>query len=259
MTATDYWQGKTILITGGGGGMGRASAKRFAEAGARVVVADLARDRAEAVAGEIGRDAIAIETNVARVSDCERMVAAAVAATGRLDLLINGAGIWVEGAADTMSEADWDRVIDVNLKGTFFACRYAIPELEKTGGQIINISSDAGLVGNNGAAIYCASKGGVTLLTKALSLELAPRGIRVNAICPCDVETPMIEFQAKTYGNGDPAAYRRNLLSKYPQGAKARFVTAEEIAAFIFALASPDLAPITGASLPIDFGLTAGY
>ncbi len=259
MTDTGYWQGKTVLVTGGGGGMGQAIAQRFAAAGAKLVVADLAVERAEAVATEVGNGAIAVGANVARVIDCERMVGAAIEATGRLDLLVNGAGVWVEGDADTMMEEDWDRVIDVNLKGTFFSCRYAIPELEKTGGQIVNISSDAGLVGNNGAAIYCASKGGVSILTKALAIELAPRGIRVNAICPCDVETPMIEFQAKTYGQGDPEAYRQNLLSKYPQRDRARFAKPQEIAAFIFALTSPDLAPVTGANLSIDFGLTAGY
>ena len=165
------------------------------------------------------------------------MVAKTVARFGRLDVLINAAGVWVEGESSTMSEAQWDRTIDINLKGTFFACRYAIPELEKTGGQIINIASDAGLMGNAGAAIYCASKGGVVLLSKALALELAPRGIRVNAICPCDVETPMLEFQAREFGGGDPQAYLAKLKSIYPQGARQRFARPAEIAAFIAAIA----------------------
>jgi NAD(P)-dependent dehydrogenase (short-subunit alcohol dehydrogenase family) len=144
------------------------------------------------------------------------------------------------------------------LKGTFFTCCYAIPELEKIEGQIINIASDAGLMGSAGAAIYCASKGGVVLLTKALALELAPKGIRVNAICPCDVETPMLEFQAQEFGGGDPDAYLAKLKSIYPQGPRQRFAKSSEIAAFIFAIAAPGLAPITGAALPIDFGTTAG-
>jgi NAD(P)-dependent dehydrogenase (short-subunit alcohol dehydrogenase family) len=143
------------------------------------------------------------------------------------------------------------------LKGTFFTCRYAIPELEKTGGQIINIASDAGLMGSAGAAIYCASKGGIVLLTKALALELAPKGIRVNAICPCDVETPMLEFQAREFGGGNPD-YLAKLKSIYPQGARQRFAKPTEIATFIFAIAARGLAPITGAALPIDFGTTAG-
>lgn len=253
------WAGKTVLITGGSGGLGRSVASRYAAAGAGVAIADLSQEQADAVAAEIGGGSFGLACDVSKVADCQRMIDATVARTGRLDLLVNAAGIWVEGAADDMTEAQWDHVIDVNLKGTFFASRFAIPALEKTGGQIINVGSDAGLVGNKGAAIYCASKGGVSLLTKALALELAPRGIRVNAVCPCDIETPMIEFQANTYGDGDPDGYKRNLLAKYPQGDLARFSRPEEIAAFIYAITMPEMAPIVGACLPIDFGLTAGY
>jgi NAD(P)-dependent dehydrogenase (short-subunit alcohol dehydrogenase family) len=260
MAVTDSaWSGKTVLVTGGGGGLGRAIGQRFAAAGAIVALADLAGDRAAAAAAEIGRGAFGLACDISKVGDCQRMIEETVARSGRLDLLVNAAGIWVEGDADQMLESDWDKVIDVNLKGTFFASRYAIPQLEQTGGQIINVSSDAGVVGNKGAAIYCASKGGVNLLTKALALELAPRGIRVNAVCPCDIETPMIEFQANTFGGGDPDGYKRNLLSKYPQGERARFSRPSEIAAFIYAITAPDLAPVVGACLSIDFGLTAGY
>ena len=123
---------------------------------------------------------------------------------GRLDVLVNCAGVWVEGPTDTMTEADWDRVVDVNLKGTFQMCRHAIPALEATGGCIVNVSSDAGLWGNKGAAIYSASKGGVTVLSKALAVELAERGVRVNVVCPGDVDSPMIRYQAETFGGGDP-------------------------------------------------------
>jgi NAD(P)-dependent dehydrogenase (short-subunit alcohol dehydrogenase family) len=255
------WQGKTVLITGGGGGMGRAAADRFLAAGADLAIADIdagrLADYAAAHAAEKGR-LLSIAADVRLVADCERMVREAVARFGRLDLLINGAGVWVEGPSDRMTEAEWDRTLDINLKGTFFACRYAIPALEKTQGSILNIASDAGLIGNAGSAIYCASKGGVVLLTKALARELAPRGIRVNAICPCDVDTPMLDFQANTYGDGDPAGYKAKLLSIYPQGERARFARPEEVAEFIFRIASPKLAPITGAALSIDFGTTAG-
>lgn len=253
------WAGKTVLVTGGCGGLGRAIGARYALNGATVVIADLSQDGAQATAGEIGPNCLGLACDVSKVGDCERMIDMTLDRTGRLDLLINAAGIWVEGDVDQMTERDWDRVIDINLKGTFFACRFAIPALEKTGGQIVNISSDAGLIGNKGAAIYCASKGGVSLLTKALALELAPRGVRVNAVCPCDIDTPMIDFQANTYGNGDPSAYKRNLLSKYPQGDRARFSQPNEIAAFVYAITLPELAPLVGACLPIDFGLTAGY
>jgi NAD(P)-dependent dehydrogenase (short-subunit alcohol dehydrogenase family) len=254
------WQHKTILITGGSGGMGRAIVERFLSEGANVVAADIDTERLAGLERDMkaGARFLAIPTDVTKVADCERMVHAALDRFGGLDVLVNGAGVWVEGPSDEATEAQWDRTLDINLKGTFFACRYAIPALEKTAGTILNIASDAGLIGNAGAAIYCASKGGVVLLTKALARELAPRGIRVNAICPCDVDTPMIKFQAETYGEGDPQAYLDRLLSVYPQAARARFVRAEEVAEFVFQIASPKLTPITGAALSMDFGTTAG-
>jgi NAD(P)-dependent dehydrogenase (short-subunit alcohol dehydrogenase family) len=251
MTSDISWAGKTVLITGGAGGMGQAMARQFASTGAIVVVADLKP-------GELQPNSHFIKCDVSRVSDCAEAIACTITKTGRLDLLINAAGLWVEGASAAMTEEQWDLVMDVNLKGTFFMCRHAIPELIKTTGQIINIASDAGLMGNAGAAIYCASKGGVVLLTKALALELAPRGVRVNAICPCDVETPMLDQQASIYGAGDPAAYRAALKTQYPQAENTRFANPQEIASFVFMVASPTLAPLTGAALSIDFGTTAG-
>jgi NAD(P)-dependent dehydrogenase (short-subunit alcohol dehydrogenase family) len=147
----------------------------------------------------------------------------------------------------------------VNLKGPFFLAAAGIPHLAASRGCIVNVASDAGLVGNAGAAAYCASKGGLVLATRAMALELAPRGVRVNAVCPGDVDTPMIAFQAERYGGEDPQGYRARLLSRYPQGQAARFVRAEEVAEMIFYLASPAAAPVTGAALSIDFGITAGY
>ncbi len=252
------WRGKTVLITGGTGGMGLAFAQRYRAAGANLALADVDQAGLDKAAKTFAPQCLTIASDVTRVTDCKRMVDETVRRFGRLDLLINAAGIWVEGPADEMSEAMWDRCIDINLKGTFFACRHAIPALEKTGGAILNIASDAGLMGSKGASIYCASKGGVVLLTKALALELAPRGVRCNAVCPCDVDTPMIEYQANTFGKGDPEAYKRALLTIYPQGQRARFATAGEIAEFVYAVSSPSLAPLTGACLSIDFGTTAG-
>ena len=252
------WSGRTILVTGGSGGIGRAIAARFARDDACLYLCDINRTALDEAVRHLGDGAHGIEADVTQVAHCDRAVETAVGATGRLDLLVNAAGLWTEGPSDAAVEAEWDRVIGVNLKGTFFMCRYAIPHLEKTGGSIINISSDAGVIGSKGAAIYCASKGGVNLLTKALGRELAERGIRANAICPCDVETPMLEYQANTFGRGDPEGYRRALLSIYPQATKARFAKPEEIAAFVHFVASPEAAPITGACLSIDFGTTAG-
>jgi NAD(P)-dependent dehydrogenase (short-subunit alcohol dehydrogenase family) len=250
------WQSKVVLITGAASGMGLAFARRFAAAGASLALADLQAERLAATAPTLGTASLAITADVARVADCAAMVSAAVARFGRLDLLINSAGVWVEGPAEEMGEGEWDRCLDINLKGTFFACRYAIPELRKTAGVIINIASDAGLMGSAGASIYCASKGGVVQLTRALALELAPDGVRCNAICPCDVDTPMLAGQAAVYGRGDPEGYTRKLRAIYPQGERTRFVRPEEVAEFLFAVAG--LEPITGACLPIDFATTAG-
>ena len=249
------------LIAGGAGGIGSAICATFAREGYRVAIADLASTALDQAILRLGTDtqsALAVSLNLRQPGSCEDAVSRVISWAGRVDVLVNAAGIWREGDATTVSEADWDLVMDVNLKGAFFLIQAALPHL-KAGATIINIASDAGLVGNAGAALYCASKGGLVLLTKALALELAPRQIRVNAVCPGDVATPMIEFQAQQYGVGDPEGYKRRLLSHYPQGAAARFITADEVARFVAYLCAPEAAPITGAALSMDFGVTAGY
>lgn len=254
------FNGKSVLITGGSGGMGRATAQAFLQEGARVLLADIDEARLAEVTSELSAlgPVSGFRTDVTKPDQCRGAIEAAVERQGRLDILVNGAGVWVEGPAEAVTEAEWDRTVDINLKGTFFCCRHAIPHLVETRGAIVNIISDAGLMGYANTSVYCASKGGVTLLTRSLGLELAPKGVRVNGVCPCDVDTPMIEFQAQTYGGGDPEGYKRKLLGLYPQGERARFVTADEIAAFVLFLCSDAAAPITAACLPIDFGLTAG-
>lgn len=251
------------LVTGGASGIGLAVARRLAASGFEVLLGDLDAARLAAAVDALGGAAAGIRghaVDVASPEACAALVGAAVlSGAGRLDVLVNSAGVWHEGPTAETTEADWDHTIDVNLKGTFFTCRHAIPALQRAGGCIVNIASDAGLVGNAGAAVYSASKGGVVLLTRSLALELAPLGVRVNAVCPCDVATPMLDFQARTFGAMDPEAYRAKLLAHYPQGARARFATPEEVAALVGFLASAEAAPITGAALPIDFGLTAGY
>jgi len=251
---------RVALITGGASGIGRATADRLARDGFHLALADIDAAGLDKAVGTLGAEAaIAVPTDVRSFEACAAAVATAVGRFGRLDVLVNCAGVWVEGPTDTMTEADWDRVVDVNLKGTFFACRFAIPHLERTEGCIVNLSSDAGLVGTAETAIYNASKGGVSLLTRSLGLELAPRGVRVNAVCPNDVQTPMLAGQARDYGGDDPEGYLAALLANYPQKGRARFILPEEIAALIVYLASPEAAPITGACIPIDFGSTAGY
>jgi NAD(P)-dependent dehydrogenase (short-subunit alcohol dehydrogenase family) len=200
-----------------------------------------------------------VQADIRSVAECERVVAETLARHGRLDALVNCAGVWVEGDSALATEEQWSLCMDVNLKGTFFMCSRALPALKASKGAIVNISSDAGVVGNAGAAIYCASKGGVTVMSKALAVELAPAGVRVNALCPADIMSPMLQGQADRFGNGDPQRYFRQLLSHYPQGDAARFITPQEVAQHIAFLLSPAAAAMTGASVMLDSGVTAGY
>ena len=249
---------RAVLITGGAGGMGRAIAARFLADGDTVMLADRTDDALAEAAAQLGEVAT-VTTDVTVVDDCERMVDTTVEQLGGIDVMVCTAGVWVEGPTAEMTEDQWDRTIDVNLKGTFFACRFAIPALIASQGSIVAISSDYGLVGGPGAAIYNASKFGVNGIVKSLALELAPHGVRVNSVCPADVETPMLAGQARDYGGGDEAGYLAALKATLPQGERARFIRADEIAAAVAFLASDQAAPITGVCLPVEWGVTAGY
>ena len=252
---------RTVVVTGAAGGVGAATARRFADAGATLVLGDRDAAALETLCGQLAAVAVVhgVACDVTKVADVENLMAEAVAETGGIDVLVNAAGLWVEGPSEEMTEEEWDRVMSVNLKGTFFCCSRAIPALKERQGCIINLSSDCGLVGTPETAIYTASKGGVSLMTKALAIELAPHLVRVNAVCPADIMTPMLQYQADTYGGGDPECYFKRLLTGYFQGENARFITPEEVAELIFFLASPPAAPITGANVSIDFGTSAGY
>jgi NAD(P)-dependent dehydrogenase (short-subunit alcohol dehydrogenase family) len=245
-----------VLVTGAAGGMGTAICRRFAGAGWRVAGIDV--DRAGLDTLQFDNFLVGIPADVRTAAACHAALGECIARAGRLDALVNAAGVWREGLVEACSEEDFDVVMDVNTKGTFFMCAAAIPHLRATRGSIVNISSDAGRQGNLGAAAYCASKGAVTLFTKALALELAPDDIRANVVSPADVDTPMLQFQAERYGRGDPAGYYRALLEKYPQGAKARFIQPAEVAELVFFLCSPSAASITGADMAIDRGYSAG-
>jgi NAD(P)-dependent dehydrogenase (short-subunit alcohol dehydrogenase family) len=238
-----------VLVTGAAGGIGGAVVRRFQGGGWRVVALDV---RTSPVGD------LVIEADLRDVAQCRSAIERAVNWAGRLDAVVNAAGVWTEGPSEHTLEPDFDRVLDVNLKGLYFLTSAAIPHLAARGGAIVNLSSDAGIQGNAGAAVYCASKGAVSILTKALALELAPRGIRVNAVCPGDVDSPMLHGQAHEFGGDDPDAYLGKLLAGYPQGPHARFIRPEEVAELIWFLAQPHAAPITGANVAIDFGLSAG-
>jgi NAD(P)-dependent dehydrogenase (short-subunit alcohol dehydrogenase family) len=252
---------RVVLISGAAGGIGSVTAERFAAGGWDVALTDLdvpglvdVGKRLKSLGRLVGR----YPGDLRSVKTCREVVREAASASGRLDCLVCAAGVWTEGPADETCEADWDRVIDVNLKGLFFLAAASIPYLAANSGSIVNLSSDAGIQGVTGAAVYSASKGAVTNLTRALALELAPRGVRVNAVCPGDVDTPMLRAQAKDFGGDDPAGYLESLLRQYPQADRARFIAAEEIAELIWYLAQDRATPITGANLSIDFGISAG-
>lgn len=257
MFAPDLFHDKIFLISGAGGGVGSATARLLSNLGAKLALTDANTETLQATALPLG--ALALVGDIRSAAACEEIIARTLAVYGRLDGVVNAAGIWVEGPTESATEAEFAACIDVNLKGTFFLCARAIPALASSKGAIVNISSDAGVIGNAGAAIYCASKGGVTVMTKALARELAPRGVRVNALCPSDISSPMLQGQADRYGAGDTQAYFNQLLQHYPQGPSARFLTPEEVALNVAFLFSPAAAAITGATQMLDFGLTAGY
>lgn len=255
--APGLFAGKVVLVTGAAGGVGAAVARLLHGLGATLALSDL--DAAGLGRVALPLNALPLPADLRRVADCAAIVDETVETLGRLDGLVNCAGVWVEGDSASATEADWDLCLDVNLKGTFFTCARAIPALTASRGAIVNIASDAGVVGNAGAAIYCASKGGVVLASRALALELAPAGVRVNALCPSDIASPMLQGQADRFGGGDPAGYLARLLGHYPQGPAARFITPDEVALQVAYLLSPAAAATTGAAVMMDFGLTAGY
>lgn len=246
-----------MLVTGAGRGIGRSCAKAFAAAGARVVGCDINSEAGEAVAEEIRADggkALFVQADVARSADVRGIVAAAEDAYDRIDILINNAAVESATRIEDTSEKEWDRVLAVNLTGYFLTCKYALPGLKATSGTIVNIASMVGLVGQGGSIAYTTSKGGVIALTKALAIDLAHSGIRVNCICPGVVDTPMMrewfELQA------DPDAARNEVLKFQMIG---RMTEPEEIAAACLFLADDDASSITGIALPVDGGATLGY
>ncbi|WZL71879.1 SDR family NAD(P)-dependent oxidoreductase [Clostridiaceae bacterium 35-E11] len=254
-------ENKVIIVTGGSGGIGLATAKKFLENGGIVYLADINEERLKTAVEDLSQYGTVkyVVTNVTKASECENLIQSVAKDAGKIDVVVNGAGVWVEGPSETMTEEMWDRTIDVNLKGTFFVCSRAIPELEKTKGCIVNVNSDAGIGGNPENCIYNASKGGVSLVTQSLGLELAPKQIRVNSVCPCDVDTPMLQGQARDYGNGDPEGYIKKLVSNYPAKENARVIKPEEVAEAVYFLASDKCPAITAQNISLDWGLNSGY
>jgi len=250
-------QGKTALITGGAGGIGRATAILFAREGAAVSVIDLNDEAGTGVARDIcagGGRAIFERADVTRADACKRVVERTAREFGGVHILFNNAGIIRRASVVETSEADWDAVMAVNVKSIFFMCREVIPVMRKAqGGSIINTASGWGLAGGARAAAYCASKGAVVLLTKAMAIDHGRENIRVNCICPGDTDTAMLRGEARQLGESE-----NRFLAEAARRPLGRVGTPEEIAQAALYLASNASSFVTGTALVVDGGGLAG-
>ena len=245
---------KRVLVTGASRGIGFDIAKMFLDAGAHVAIHGRTEESAGAAMERLSdyEHTVAAPGNIGTVAGCESAVETAIEAFGGLDILVNNAGVGAGRPIADCDEAMWDAHCDVNLKGLFFCCKAALPELKQSNGNIVNIASDAGLMGVPGITVYCGTKGGVVNMSRAMALELAP-DVRVNCICPGYVETDMIRDSNNR--KADPAAARQKMVDYAPL---KRIASTEEIAHGVLYLASHEARFITGTSLAIDGGATAG-
>jgi NAD(P)-dependent dehydrogenase (short-subunit alcohol dehydrogenase family) len=246
-------EGRVALVTGAASGIGFACAQLLAARGARVALFDINADQGKARAGEIGAGAGFFATDVASEESVTGSIKSVIDRFGRLDILVNCAAIQIMGTLLETSSENWDRLHQVNLKGVFLCSKAAMPHLQASGaGAIVNISSILGVVADPELTAYGAMKGGVIALTKAMALGYGPSGVRVNCICPGDVNTPMV---AAYFDNApDPAALRAEVNSKY---ALRRIAEPKEIAEVVAFLASPSASFMTGTILIVDGGLTS--
>ncbi len=249
-------QDKVALITGGTSGIGEATATLFAKEGAKIAITGRNEKRGNAVTEQITRNgghAVIITSDVRKSSDCQLAVDEILRAFGRIDILFNNAGVFYPHTTLDCSEEEWDEQIDINLKGTFLMSKAVLPHMiQRRSGVIINNSSGWGIVGGDAAVAYCASKGGVVLLTKAMAIDHGRQGIRVNCICPGDVDTPMLPEDARMRG-----MKWEDYLAGCGNRPLGRIGTADEIAKAALFLASDDSSFMTGAALVVDGGGSA--
>ncbi len=250
------FSGKRVLVTGSSRGIGQAAARQFFQSGAQVAVNGRTPDSTAAGMAALGDSdrLVAAPGDVSSVAGCEAVVAAAVEGLGGLDILVNSAGVAFFLPLEDSDEAVWDATLDTNLKGTFFCMRAAAGPLRDSGGNIVNVASDAGLIGEKGLSVYCASKGGVVNLTRAMALELAPT-VRVNCVCPGYVDTDMVRRDGIDQADDSQAA-EQAIVDYAPL---KRISKPAEIAKAIAYLAGEDALFITGSALQIDGGSTAGH
>ena len=246
-------EGKRAIVTGAGAGIGRAIALRMSEDGAQVVISDVDEEGANEVASELEGDSLVQRADVTKEDEVEALVRRVVEEWGGLDVMVNNAGVGIAASTPETTEEDWDVVLHVCLKGTFFGMKYAIPTMRDSGGgSVINMSSIAALVGLNDRAAYSAAKGGILSLTRAAAIDHIEEGIRVNCIAPGTVDTPWVA--RITAGYDDPEEARETMKARQPHG---RLVTPEEIAAMAAYLASDEAGSVVGACMVVDGGMTA--
>jgi meso-butanediol dehydrogenase / (S,S)-butanediol dehydrogenase / diacetyl reductase len=247
--------GKVIVLTGGADGIGNECACAYVREGAAVVIVDRDGKKAEQTAGELGSACMALQADAADGSAVQGAIDAVLARYGKLDAVHNNAGIASPSKPlDLTTEAEWDELMRVNLKSVFWTTRYALDALAESRGTILNTASMVGLIGQDNHAAYVATKGGLIALTKAMALDYAPRGIRVNAICPAAVRTPMLEKWCDEHP--EPARIRRYLDEMHPLGACPRGDVIADSAVFLLSERSRF---ITGCILPVSGGAELGY
>jgi NAD(P)-dependent dehydrogenase (short-subunit alcohol dehydrogenase family) len=252
------FRGKTIVVTGGGKGIGRACALAAAAEGGAVVVADRDLAQAEATARravDCGGNAFAIDCDVRNPTQVEALFAEVAAKADGTDVLINNAGVIKNGTVVEMSEADWDVMFDVNIKGMFLTCKHAIPQMRgRGGGSIVNLASVSSFASTPKSVAYSATKGAVVTFTRALAVDHAAENIRCNCVAPGSIQTPLLQSAAEYFAPGDPVGAIADWGRSHPLG---RVGTPEEVAKLILFLASDDAAFCTGGCYLIDGGLLA--
>jgi NAD(P)-dependent dehydrogenase (short-subunit alcohol dehydrogenase family) len=254
-------KGKVAIISGAGSGIGEATAKLFASLGARVVIADWNEAEANRVASEINLlaaahhgKALAVKTDVSSEQQVKLLVQETLAAFGAIDILFNNAAVVLPKELEDITEVEWTRTLDINLKSVYLMIKFCIPEIRKSRGSIVNMSSLSGLLGQKQNPVYSATKGAIIAMTKALAMDYAKDGVRVNCICPAGVMTPLLEEWIEQ--QPDPAATVQALIDMHPLG---RCATTDEIAQAVLYLASEQAYFITGVALPVDGVASLGY
>ena len=250
-------EGKVAIVTGSSKGIGEGIARIFSKEGAKVVITCRHEDEGRKMVNELGAkkgNATFIKTDVTKNADIQNLIKKTIEVYGRLDILVNNAGYHLSKNAEETSEDEWEFIQNTNLRSTFLCSKYAIPYLKKTKGNIINISSMVGVVGQPNAAAYSATKGGQIAMTKNMAIDFASDGIRVNVICPGWIATPLVEDWFSQQKN--PSEARKYIYAQHPLG---RIGTIEECGYLAAFLASDEALFITGARFDIDGGVTLGY